>query len=236
MSSRRSRSGGELNLYRIEAEEEVFTKPSGRHRRAKIGIRRGRMRTSTRRVLDEPTRSNSPVCSTRSSFACCDSERFATSSRKSVLPSASSKRPTRSVFASVKAPLLWTHYDQNEPSHSEIKRHRQLWPADAALQFHDHPENGETPNEAKDRPTQGTAERTKREGRIRARDEKKNRGVIDDLQNAFEPRLWPRVVKRRAEIEQQHRRHEDARAHQKRGACMRRCGNQQEWGGDERGR
>ena len=30
------------------------------------------MRTSTRRVRDEPSRSNSPAAITRSSFACCD--------------------------------------------------------------------------------------------------------------------------------------------------------------------
>ena len=51
------------------------------------------IRTSTRRVRDEPTRSNSPVSSTRSSLACWLSGTLAISSRNSVPPSASSKRP-----------------------------------------------------------------------------------------------------------------------------------------------
>ena len=66
-----------------------------------------RMRTSTRRVRDEPSRSNSPAASTRSSFACCDGGTLAISSRNSVPPSASSNRPTRSARASVKAPRTW---------------------------------------------------------------------------------------------------------------------------------
>ena len=50
-------------------------------------------RTSALRVRDEPRRSNSPVSSTRSSFCCWLSGTLAISSRNSVLPSASSKRP-----------------------------------------------------------------------------------------------------------------------------------------------
>ena len=65
------------------------------------------MRTSTRRVRDEPTGSNSPVSSTRNSLGWRLRGTFAISSRNSVPPSASSKRPTRSDFASVKAPLTW---------------------------------------------------------------------------------------------------------------------------------
>ena len=65
------------------------------------------MRTLTCRVRDEPTRSKSPVSSTRSSFGCRFSGTLAISSRNSVPPSASSKRPTRSVLASVNAPFTW---------------------------------------------------------------------------------------------------------------------------------
>ena len=62
-------------------------------------------RTSPRRVFEEPTRSNSPVSNVRSSFACCASGTLPISSRNRLPPSASSNRPARSVFASVKAPL-----------------------------------------------------------------------------------------------------------------------------------
>ena len=65
------------------------------------------MRTFACRVFEEPTRSNSPVSITRKSFACKLSGMFAISSMNSVLSSASSNRPARSVFASVKAPLTW---------------------------------------------------------------------------------------------------------------------------------
>src|SRR5205807_190404 len=74
-------------------------------------------RTFTRCVLEEPTRSNSPVSSTRNSFACCGRGKFAISSRNSVPPSASSNRPTRSTFASVKAPFTCPNSSlSNRPS------------------------------------------------------------------------------------------------------------------------
>jgi len=60
-------------------------------------------RACVRRVAFEPSRSNSPVCSTRSSFACPIADRLPSSSRKMVPPSAASKRPVRAL-APVKAP------------------------------------------------------------------------------------------------------------------------------------
>ena len=75
------------------------------------------IRTFTRRVREEPSRSNSPVSITRSSLACWLSGTFAISSRKSVAWSASSKRPTRSALASVKAPRTWPNSSlSNTPS------------------------------------------------------------------------------------------------------------------------
>ena len=65
------------------------------------------IRTLTLRVFDEPTRSNSPVSITRSSLVCWLDGTLAISSRNRLLPSASSKRPTRSTLASVKAPRTW---------------------------------------------------------------------------------------------------------------------------------
>ena len=52
-------------------------------------------RTSTARVSLEPSRSNSPLCSTRSSFSLAGGDRLPISSRNSVPPSAASKRPMR---------------------------------------------------------------------------------------------------------------------------------------------
>ena len=76
------------------------------------------MRTSTRRVRDEPTRSNSPVSSTRSSFglqvrAARWRSRRGTACRRRPARSG----PTRSVFASVNAPFTWPNSSlSNTPS------------------------------------------------------------------------------------------------------------------------
>ena len=62
------------------------------------------MRASLVRGRLSPTRSKARSCSTRSSFTCRCTGRSATSSRKSVPPAATSKRPARSRTAPVKAP------------------------------------------------------------------------------------------------------------------------------------
>ena len=85
---------------------------SSRNRPAAHSARRSALvaeiiRTLTRCVFDEPTRSISPVSSTRSSLACWRTGILAISSRNSVPPLASSKRPMRSARASVKAPFTW---------------------------------------------------------------------------------------------------------------------------------
>ena len=67
----RSRSGGIADLDRVEPEEQVLAEAAGRDllRAGRRWWRRGCARP-TRRVREEPTRSNSPVSSTRSSLAC----------------------------------------------------------------------------------------------------------------------------------------------------------------------
>ena len=62
-------------------------------------------RTSVLSVAVPPTRSNSLSWITRSSLACSSSGSSPISSRKSVLPSAISKRPLRRAMAPVKAPF-----------------------------------------------------------------------------------------------------------------------------------
>ena len=65
------------------------------------------MRTSTRSVRREPTAVTSPLWSVRSSFACSSVGMSPISSRKSVPPEASRKRPGRASIAPVKAPRSW---------------------------------------------------------------------------------------------------------------------------------
>ena len=61
-------------------------------------------RTDAVRVTLLPSRSNSPVWSTRKSFACPGNDRLPISSRNNVPPSAASKRPARVFDAPVNAP------------------------------------------------------------------------------------------------------------------------------------
>src|SRR5713226_2262022 len=65
------------------------------------------IRTSTRSERVPPSRSNSPSCRTRRIFGWVTGERSATSSRNSVPPSASSKRPSLRPAAPVNAPFSW---------------------------------------------------------------------------------------------------------------------------------
>ncbi len=64
-------------------------------------------RTSTRCTSLPPTRSKLPYSMTRRIFSCTASEAVAISSRKSVPPSAISKRESRRRVAPVKAPASW---------------------------------------------------------------------------------------------------------------------------------
>src|SRR4051812_7802934 len=64
-------------------------------------------RTLTPTVRVPPRRSIVRFCRTRSSFTCIDSGTSSMSSRKIVPPSASSKRPGRSLIAPVNAPRSW---------------------------------------------------------------------------------------------------------------------------------
>ena len=104
MSSRRSRSGGRWMSMVLRRNSRSWRKRPAATSAVRSALVADTMRTSTLRVFDDPTRSNSPDSMTRSSFACWLDGTLAISSRKSVLPSASSKRPMRSVLASVKAP------------------------------------------------------------------------------------------------------------------------------------
>ena len=107
MSSRRALRGGRwismvLSLKRRSCRNRAAATSS-----ARSALVAERIRTSTCLVREDPTRSNSPDSTTRSSLVCRGIEMLAISSRNSVPPSASSKRPTRSVLASVNAPRTW---------------------------------------------------------------------------------------------------------------------------------
>src|SRR6266545_4683142 len=73
-------------------------------------------RTSTVTGFSPPSRSITPVSSTRSSFACASAPRSPTSSRNSVPRSASSKRPMRRSVAPVNAPRSWPNISDSTKS------------------------------------------------------------------------------------------------------------------------
>ena len=105
MSSRRSRSGGTRMGSTLRRKNR-----SSRKRPASTSARRSRLvaattRTSTLRVWMPPTRSISRSCRARSSLPCAVQLRMPISSRKSVPPSARSKRPARALCAPVKPPF-----------------------------------------------------------------------------------------------------------------------------------
>lgn len=104
-----------------------------------------------------------------------------------------------------------TDDDEDNPAHAEIENERQFFQPNAGPEFYDHAEDSEHPNEREHRPAQGATERPEGERRVSPGDQEKNRGVIDDLERAFPPRLRPGVVERRAKIKQPHRDDEDDR-------------------------
>ena len=119
MSSRRSRSGGRwISIAFSRYSRSARNRPAATSAPSSALVAES-TRTSTLMVRDEPTRSSSPVCSTRSNRACCVPLIFAISSRNSVPPSASSNRPMRSAFASVNAPRTCPNSSlSNTPSES----------------------------------------------------------------------------------------------------------------------
>ena len=104
MSSRRSRRAGTRISMVLRRKSRSWRKRPAATSAPRSALVAEISRTSERIVREEPTRSNSPVSSTRSSLPCCEGGTLPISSRKSVPPWASSKRPTRSARASVNAP------------------------------------------------------------------------------------------------------------------------------------
>ena len=107
MSSRRSRSGGRRSGTRSAGSTGRRGTGVVRDHRARSRFVAATSRTSTRIVRVLPSRSNSRSCSTRSSLGCSSSGMSPTSSRNSVPPWASSKRPIRCAIAPVNAPFSW---------------------------------------------------------------------------------------------------------------------------------
>ena len=68
---------------------------------------------------------------------------------------------------------------------------------------------------ARMRPAPRAAQRPERERRVGAGDEQENRGMIDHLEDGFDRAARPGVIKRRAEIDEQHRGGENGRADKK---------------------
>ena len=107
MSSRRSRRGGKVMTSNASRSSRSLRNLPSAAKRGRSSLVAAIRRTSARRVLLPPTRSNSPYSMTRNSFSCTKGEVVASSSRNSVPPSARSKRPWWVLDAPVKAPASW---------------------------------------------------------------------------------------------------------------------------------
>ena len=106
MSSRRAAEQGQFLDHESALDAEVEVLAEGLLSRTDCRrslLVAARKRTSTLMGSFEPRRVISRSCRTRSSFACMVRGMSPISSRKSVPPSAYSKRPSRSPRASVKA-------------------------------------------------------------------------------------------------------------------------------------
>ena len=107
MSSRRSRSGGSRTGTTRSRNQRSSRNFPAFTCAARSSLVAATMRTSAWRGLRLPTGMYSPSCSTRSSLGWSASGRSPISSRKSVPPSASAKKPSRACSAPVKAPFSW---------------------------------------------------------------------------------------------------------------------------------
>ena len=105
-----ARSGGRLDLDRVEAEQQVLAEATAGDLGVDVGVRaRERTRTSTAQRLRRARRAaNSPVCSTRSSFGLETGAMFARSRReqRAAVGELEAAHAGRSS-ASVNAPLTW---------------------------------------------------------------------------------------------------------------------------------
>ncbi len=98
----------QVNVDRVQAIQQIRAEAPRRDLAVDVGVRRREHAhvDALRARRAEPL--ELAVLRARAAGApCCATGMFAISSRNSVPPSASSKRPTRSFFASVNAPLTW---------------------------------------------------------------------------------------------------------------------------------
>ena len=107
-SSRRSRSGGQLDLDDLQPVVEILAEAAGAAPRARGrgASRRRRARPPRRAGCRRRVRASAPA-STRSTLACVAGGMSPISSRKIVPPWAASNLPTRRASAPVKAPFSW---------------------------------------------------------------------------------------------------------------------------------
>lgn len=106
MSDGLSESGGRLMLKTDILKNRSLLKRPSRISSSRFLLVAEIMRTSHFMGFVSPTLTNSPLSSTRRSLACRGVGISPISSRKSVPPSASSKKPFLSFTAPVKAPAL----------------------------------------------------------------------------------------------------------------------------------
>ena len=113
----------QADLDGVDAEQQVLAEAAGRDLRAQVGVGRARSAARRRAACARSRRARTRRSAARAAaWPAAASGTLAISSRNSVPPSASSKRPTRSARASVNAPFTWpnsslSNTPSDEPAH-----------------------------------------------------------------------------------------------------------------------
>lgn len=86
--------------------------------------------------------------------------------------------------------------NDREPAHHDVQPHRDPRVARTVQGFHDDPRDRQRPNDHEQRPPPRAAQHAERERRVRARDEQKDRTVVEEAEEAFDRFVCDRVIER----------------------------------------
>ena len=107
----------------------------------------------------------------------------------------------------------WLDCYHRKPAHEHVQHDRDSRMTRALSDLQSDADNRQRPNYREHRPSPWTTQHAQGERRVRARDQKKDRGVIEDAKDLLRCFVSYRVIKRRREIEQHHRSAKHAHAH-----------------------
>lgn len=102
--------------------------------------------------------------------------------------------------------------EDHRPAHQRVADYRRLAEFLQINRVHDDAQNSRAPNDSEQHPADRSAQRNERYRRVSARDQKENRVVIHNAEEALRAAVCQRVVKRRHRVEYDKRGAVDRRA------------------------